>query len=389
MMPILYIAWFIIALYLGLLIIYRMGWSKSGSIRVIQSPDISFLSVIIPARNEEKNIANCLRSIQNQQFPADRFEVIVVDDNSEDNTMQKVKNFQTVKTLSLSVHTDNNTFSHKKLAISLGIRHAKGNIIVSTDADCIAPPDWLVSIEQAFFNPNLMALAGPVKLDSSDGKFLTIFQSLDFLMYQGITAAGINTGIHHLANGANLSYRKSAFEAVDGFTGHEHLPTGDDMLLVQKIRNRFPGSVKYLKNENAVVSTLPCPDLKSFIHQRIRWASKSAEYSEKTILPIMMLVFLVNLVVLALTVFSFVVTKEKFFGLYLYQHLGLIFLLKICAEFLLLVPVLRFFKQSGLLLWFIFLQPFHVCYTVSAAFTSFIGSYEWKGRQIRKADVKK
>lgn len=389
MLLLIYITWIVAGLYLLLLIFYSIGWNKKAKSVVLPSSETNFLSVIIPARNEEANIAKCLESVLSQNFPSSHFEIIVIDDNSDDCTEQIVRKFEHIKLLSLFENTDNQIQSKKKLALSLGIAHAKGNIIVSTDADCVVPPGWLSLIDHAFGQPGLMALAGPVKLDTADGKLFSIFQSLDFAMYQGITAAGINTGVHHLANGANLSYRKSAFEAVNGFSGHEHLPTGDDMLLVQKIRTRFPGSVQYLKNPKAVVSTFPCPDLKSFLHQRIRWASKSAEYSEKSILPIMMMVFLLNLSLLVLVIASLIYRQEKFLDLYLYQHLGLIFLIKICAELFLLIPVLRFFKKSGLLLWFIFLQPFHVCYTVSAAFTSFMGSYEWKGRQIRKADVKK
>ena len=390
MLLLIIIAWVLVTVYLLLLIFYRAGWGNQTADPIQKATSENFLSVIIPARNEGRNLGNCLNSISKQKFPVSKYEVIVVDDNSDDNTVQIAKGYPGTKVLSLSEDTVIHLKSHKKTAITKAVNQAKGNIIVSTDADCTMESGWLEAIDQRFSTqPRLMAIAGPVKLISPDENLFTVFQSLDFAMYQGITAAGINTGWHHLANGANLAYRKSAFEAVNGFSGHEHLPTGDDMLLVQKIRTRFPGSVQYLKENKAVVSTLPCPDLKSFIHQRIRWASKSAEYTEKKILPVMVLVFLVNLTMLLLGVLSIFNSSSEIWGLTILQQLGLLFSIKILSELILIIPVLKFFKQEKLLWFFILLQPFHICYTVSMAFLGLKGSYEWKGRQIRKSDQKK
>jgi len=382
--------WVLLVSYLLLLGLYRYGWKKLPKDEFGPPKSFPKISIIIPARNEELSLPGCLQSIVNQEYPPDCFEILVIDDHSEDRTVEIAGSFDKTLVLSLSNYTDNTTISFKKKAINIGIGKAKGDIIFSTDADCLMEKNWLKSISTAFTNnPDTKIIAGPVCLNPVKGngiftRMFSAFQQIDFLMYQGITGGGIANGMHHLCNGANLAYKKEAFKAINGFSGNEDRPSGDDIFLMQKMVTRYPGSALYLMNQAAIVHTEPAQNIGSFFQQRIRWAGKSAGYSEKSILPIMFFVLLVNLEIILTVVVWIFNPKANFSGfLVIYQLLALL-LIKILAESLLFLPVSRFFKQPKFWYWLPFLQPFHIAYTVSTAFLSLWGSYNWKGRRFKK-----
>jgi cellulose synthase/poly-beta-1,6-N-acetylglucosamine synthase-like glycosyltransferase len=178
-----------------------------------------------------------------------------------------------------------------------------------------------------------------------------------------------------MSNGANLAFRKNAFLEVGGYTGTEHLATGDDYLLMNKIKKASPGGIAYLKTTNAVVTTAPQRTWKNFVQQRIRWASKSGKYSDNRLTGILSLVYIFNLVMLVIGIWGF-------FNPYLW-HLALaMIIVKIAAESFFILPVARFFHKEGVLKYFPFLQPLHVIYIVATGFMGFIGKYEWKGRRV-------
>ena len=150
----------------------------------------------------------------------------------------------------------------------------------------------------------LFSVAAPVKF-VNNGSFISVFQSLDFISLQGITAASVSAGFHSMCNGANLAYSKEAFYSVNGFKGVDDVASGDDMLLMHKIKDKYPTQIGYLFHVNAIVETLPMQGWKSFINQRIRWASKASDYSDKKISLVLLLVYVFNLVLLILPVLSF------------------------------------------------------------------------------------
>lgn len=388
-----FIGWALVAAYFLLLAWYSYWWIKiKESATQFEPTDLPKISVIIAARNEEETLPRCLQCITNQKYPPDRVEVIVIDDHSEDETALVAANFPNTSVLSLSNYTDTKMMGFKKKAISMGIEHATGEIIVSTDADCIMGKNWLLSISNSFVsNPDAQIIAAPVCLfpEAGTASILYAFQQLDFLIYQGITGGGIRSRLHHLCNGANLAYRKKPFFMVNGFSGNEHLPSGDDVFLIQKISHQFPLGAMYLKSKVGIVFTKAERTIRGFIQQRIRWAGKSAGYSEISILPIMFLVFLLNLFILISFLGLLVSPIKTSSGNFAYLQLAGILLLKIISETLLLIPVLRFFKKERLWFWFPVLQPLHIVYTVSSAFLALWGSYKWKGRQFKKRDIKK
>lgn len=336
------------------------------------------ISVIIPARNEEKNIVNCLASVCEQEYPLDLFEVIVVDDHSEDNTAEIVKRLGIVYSNLQGIRLQLNDaviVAYKKKAIETGIHAAKGKLIVTTDADCIVPQQWLKNIAAFYEKKKTVFIAAPAMIAPSKG-LVALFQSLDFLSLQGITGASVFAGFHSMCNGANLAYKKNVFNEVNGFAGIDNIASGDDMLLMHKIYKKYPGKVYYLKSKEAIVTTQPAENWKAFFNQRIRWASKAGKYDDKRIFWVLLLVYLFNL--------SFpVVFIASFFTIGLWFYFISILLLKILYELFFLAPVANFFGKEKLLWWFPLMQPLHILYTIIAGLLGSITTYEWKGRKVK------
>lgn len=370
----------LLAIYSVLIFYYRQVWGKMPVF--IKPPDATpktKLSVIIPARNEENNIATCLDSLAVQDYPKDLLEIIVADDHSTDETAGIVSRYANsgIKFLELKKESTDSlkAAGGKKSAISAAIKKSSGTLIITTDADCVFPEQWLSTLVSFYETFNPVFIAAPVKF-SKEKKALHVFQSLDFLSLQGITAASVFSGFHTMCNGANLAYEKKAFEAVDGFAGIDQIASGDDMLLMHKIYMLNPKKVMYCLSPDAIVETKPAENMKSFLNQRIRWASKALVYHDKRIFYVLMLVYLLNSLLLAFFIYSL-----------LTSHLALSFILliliKTIVELAFLIPIARFYKKTSMLFFFLPAQPFHIIYTVIAGFLGQAGSYEWKGRKLK------
>ncbi|MFY7995110.1 MAG: glycosyltransferase [Sediminibacterium sp.] len=339
----------------------------------------TFFSIIIPARNESACIADCVRAVLNNEYPPHLFEVIVVDDHSEDDTAEQVKQLQqqhkALRLIRLQDYTGSTQgTTYKKQAIEAGIQESKGNWMVTTDADAVVPVHWLHSFDSYIRQFEPVFIAAPVTY-YPDKSLLSVFQQLDFMTMQGITAASVGAGFHSMCNGANLAYKKEVFHAVGGFSGNEHLATGDDMLLMQKVKRAYPSQVGYLYTREAMVITWPPQSWKAFLHQRIRWASKADSYGEPVIFGVLFWVWVMNALLLIALPLMLFVEEIRYPWLIL---MGI----KTGAELFFLLPVAQFFQRSHLLVFFPLLQPLHITYMVLAGWLGKFGSYEWKNRII-------
>lgn len=341
-------------------------------------PETHF-SIIIPARNEAANIRDCVLSILTQAYPLSLFEVIVINDYSTDDTANIVQSLQkdhpNLHLINLSDHlTDDVLNAYKKKAIETAIASAKGNWIITTDADCVAKPYWLSEYDAFIQQQQPVFVAAPVMF-VNNGSFLSIFQLLDFISLQGITAAAVSAGTHAMCNGANLAYQKKTFYEVGQFKGIDTIASGDDMLLMQKIKQQHPGKLGYLFSKKAIIETQPMPNWKSFLNQRIRWASKADSYKDKSIFAVLLLVYLLNLLLLILFIAAFFVGG-------IWKKLCWLLFIKTVTEMSFMYPVSRFFNQTKAMIWFPLMQPFHILYTVIAGWLGKFGSYQWKGRKL-------
>ena len=380
----------LLLIYIALIIIYRIYWSDIPSyiVKYGNKRFSTFISIIVPARNEECNIASLLESIKNQSYPQHLFEVIVVDDFSTDNTKHIVQSFDCtfIKYLSLEDHiSESNINSYKKKALETGISLSKGELIVTTDADCVVKENWMATIADFYelHKPDMIVM--PVVMDDVRTP-IQMFQSLDFMSLQGITAAGLHYKMHGMCNGANLAYRKTSYKEVGGFSGIDHIASGDDMMLLHKFSARDKNSILYLKSKEVIVKTQPVNDVRSFINQRIRWASKADKYQDKSLLPILLIVYLFNCSLFLLFLGSLFFNKEASLLSYSFSIRELLLfsiVVKTAAEMIFLIPVSHFFNQRRLMWAFPIFQPFHVIYIIIAGWLGKFGEYSWKERKVK------
>ena len=374
--------------YAGLLFYYRSGWKNIPVFTSLYpgKAKLPFITVIIPARNEASNLPTLLDSLMAQNYPQKSFEVIVIDDHSTDNTATIVQQYFPFRVLSLKDFLAGGTInSYKKKAIEIGVKHSSGTLIITTDADCYATPAWLQTIASFYTTNQPELIVMPVAINCSN-KAIEIFQALDFMTLQGITGAAIDKKMHSMCNGANLAYTRKAFEAVNGFKGIDTIASGDDMLLMHKIALQFPGGIAYLKSPSVIVQTEPVHTVKAFFNQRIRWASKADKYEDKRIFPVLLLVYLFNVMLMFLPItvifsnsqWSMFNGQLSVLGVWL-----VLLLLKTVAELIFLYPVAIFFNKQQLLWLFPLAQPFHILYTVVAGWLGKFGSYEWKERKVK------
>jgi cellulose synthase/poly-beta-1,6-N-acetylglucosamine synthase-like glycosyltransferase len=335
------------------------------------------VTVVVPARNEAAHIGACLTAILNGRYPAHLLEVLVVDDFSDDNTAELVSTVQAahpdrVRLICLSDRPDT-TSGGKKQALALAIREARGSLIVTTDADCLAPPDWLRHLVSLQETTRAAAVVAPVAV-FHDRNLLQHFQALDMAGMMGITGAGIGLGWHHMGNGANLCYTRAAFFAVDGFAGSEAWASGDDLFLIQKIARHYP--VVFLKNNAATVYTEAPAGWGAFFQQRLRWGSKNRALPEAGLKAALAIVLLLCSAILL-----------NALGALFFPELAWVLVVQVTvkalADFMLLRTMCAFFQRPGMLRWFWPSFLLHVLYITCAGITSLAaGRYTWKGRRL-------
>ncbi|NVM04905.1 MAG: glycosyltransferase, partial [Candidatus Helarchaeota archaeon] len=261
--------------------------------RNFSSNEKPFISVVIAIRNEEKHIKNCLSDLSKQSYPNDRFEIILVDDYSEDNTCKIIKEFQknVNNIILLEIREREEKFSPKKYALNEGIKKSRGEIILTTDADCRLQPNWIESMVKTF-TPDCGMVAGFSQI-SEKNKIDSVFtgiQAVDFLSMMSAAGGAISLGFPLAASGQNLAFRKETFYKVGGFSKIKHMISGDDILLLQLIKKY--DKINFSSNKESFVTTYPAKSLKEFFSQRARWAS-NAFYQRKT--DMLFFIYLINL----------------------------------------------------------------------------------------------
>lgn len=370
-------------IFLGLLIFYfifirtiRIGITKLGYYKT-QDQVGEFISIIIPFRNESEKILKNLRSIELQNYPKAKFEVIYIDDFSEDDSFEKLKNGLTNENIHLFSMKENNAVkAHKKEAIEYGISKAKGSIILFTDADCTNSPSW-ISTMVAGFEDNTALISGPVAFGESSNLFGKL-QALEFagLILSGAGLIGNKTPM--IASSANLAFRKSVFDEVGGYKDLKNLSSGDDELLMQKIAYKTNYEVKFCFDNDALVKTDPNKSVGEFNQQRKRWASKGLFYENKTIILQLILIF-----------FFFVgLVAQLFFGIFLDTRFLILFAGSILVKTIVEYSVLE--KGVGVLInkisfaVFLLAEIFHIPYIIYSAISGAFGNFTWKNRELKR-----
>ena len=377
----LYTSVFVSTLYLLLIIFYSIGWKKTQTFKVLDAHIFSTtVSIVIAARNEESTIENCLNHLLNQDFPNHLMEIIVVDDCSEDKTVEKVRQIISQhpqkKIQLLCIDKSEINFSSKKKAIAKAIEISASQLIITTDADCWMNVNWLKTIVAFYETTKAKMIVGPVIIPDEEKLFsLTNFQSLDLMSLVSSSGASLYFNKPLMCNGANLIFERIAYNQIQAEITGNNLASGDDMFLMLAIKSKFSNSIKFLKSKDAVVYTQAQPNLSLLMHQRKRWASKGFNYHDVYINFVSLLVFALHLCMLITVCISFfrVEALLLFFGL---------FLSKIIVDFIFLNQVTSFFGNKKLLRGFIFAEIANIAFINMIAVLSQTKKYVWKGRRV-------
>lgn len=350
---------------IGLLI---YGFTKINTIDYIGLNPKTKFTIIVPFRNENENLPFLLDSLSKLNYPVELFKVLLVDDESEEKFQLLDFDFQ------VSVITNNrNSNSPKKDAITTAMHYVNSKWVITTDADCIVPENWLLTLDNYIQLHDVSMIASAVTYDCNNS-FLHHFQQLDLASLQGATIGsfGINKGF--MCNGANFAYTKSLFTALNGFDGNDKIASGDDVFLLQKGIIKFPKNVHYLKSKNTIVTTKPLNCWKSLFYQRVRWASKTSSYQSGFGKALGLIVLAGNLAVITafgLSLISLIMYKDLFF----------LFLLKFILDSILIYQSNTFLSQKSIR-YLVLSNLFYPFFSVFVTLYSLIGKYEWKGRQF-------
>ena len=361
-------------IFIGFII---FGWERIHIQIDTNSSNLShFVSVVIALRNEEKNILNLLSCLSKQSLASSQYEVILIDDGSEDNTVHEIQEF--MKSAKLDIRLLKNKFdpiqgiTPKKAALLKGIEASSGDLIVMTDGDCWFGAQWLNSILAPFGNKKTMFVSGPVAL-TEDRNVLSKLQTMEFSSLIGTGGAMIGLNYPLMCNGANLAFRKTAFQKVNGYEGYEDNTSGDDVFLMQKIHKAFSNSITFQKDPKAIVRTFPQPSISSLISQRKRWASKWNKYVHpfSWAIPVFLAIHYISFIAGIIT--TFLMPQ-------LLLNISLLILLKFFLDYIILKKIM-FFCNLRFRMWiFLFSEILYPFYALFIGVLVHFGNYQWKGR---------
>jgi cellulose synthase/poly-beta-1,6-N-acetylglucosamine synthase-like glycosyltransferase len=347
------------------------GWIKALAQPIEGVVKEKFISVVIPFRNEEKTIGQLIHDLQQQEYPRDKFEVILINDHSEDSSVNAINEELRGP---ISAKLMNNAAHGKKSALTKGIRHAIGTIIVTTDADCRVKPGWIRSINNSFSDDSIKMTFGAVKIEP-DHFLFSRMQALEFSSLIGSGAATAAFGFPTLCNGANLAFTKDAFTETSGYDGNEHVASGDDEFLMRKVEAKYANGIRFNNNPQNLVTTHSQKTLNSFLSQRIRWAGKWRHHDGTNSKLLAIYVFLFHLTVMLLP--FFVIMGD----ISVYVLLGLL-LAKALVEFFFLRQVSSWLTVPWHGLSFVLLQLIYPIYAVGVAVAALFKKPAWKGRAL-------
>lgn len=359
----------IIAIYFTLHIIFYAGIKKSGSI-VKNDPDfLPLVSVLVAARNEEHNIVNCINSLKKLNYPQDRLQIILINDNSDDKTEELMyKTTEGYKDF-LILNTKDYTGSGLKgkvNALSYGILKSTGDLYMMTDADCEVQPEWVRETVK-YFDTNTGLICGFTMIDYSR-TFFSKLQALDWIYLQSLATAssGIDSELSCIGN--NLSVSAKAYKSIGGY-GNLKFSVTEDLALMRRIKEEKTLKIKYPINKNCLIKTNACADFKELYRQKKRWFRGGID---------------INLLGYLLGFELYAMNLMLLFGLFFLSvpvYLSVV-LFKFISELIIMVPIYSKFSYKGLIVYFPLFQLYFAIYGLLLPFTFLTGSnIIWKERK--------
>lgn len=373
---------FFVFLLYGIIILgFALEITRAGTFSQTCDATTTTFTVIVPFRNEEAHLTNLLQSLAKVDYPQNSWQIILVNDASTDNSLEVINKCISRCALTNIVVINNvrTSASPKKDALQTAIHTSKHQWIVTTDADCAVPVNWLNTLDAIIQQQSPLMVIMPVAIaTTAQPSFLTAYEQLDFLSLMGATAGSFYMGLPFLCNGANLAYDKEAFSAVQGFSNNNHIASGDDHFLLEKFQERFKNRISYLRSPYAIVTTQPQEHWNIFIAQRTRWAAKSSAYTFWFSKLMGILVLAVNLLSVV-GVFYYAFAKAETQSIII---MGLV--LKLVVDVILIATEASFYNRKRYLKWYPVVMVYYPFISTYIALRSLTTGYQWKGRNYKK-----
>ena len=362
-------------LYLLVILVFTIGWYRmkvfTASVRSFSTKT----SVVVAFRNEEQHIETLLNSLLEQTYPEDLWEIVLVNDHSTDKSTEIIDRF-TRENKKIKISLLNAVGKGKKQSLLEGVRFATGNLIVCTDADCVAGKNWLTSVVSFYEQEHPLLIFGAVVYNEEDGFFQKFF-SFEFMSLVASGAGSGASGFPFMGNGANLAFERDAFLEAGAEAQKQEHASGDDVFLIQYLTHKYGSqTIRFLKNKASIIRTQAPASFKEFIKQRIRWGSKARAYDQPWPLFVAFAVFIFNtLLVLCFLAGLIVPWALAIFLLFV--------LLKLFIDLPLLQAFSEFSNKGNLLRYMLPFEIIYPFYIPVAALKGLFFSYEWKGRKSR------
>ena len=357
---------FLIALILYTLqsILFLIGVLKKFP--QLSDSELPTASVIVAARNEEKNILRCLNSLNNLEYPDNKLEIIIVDDRSDDQTGKLIDDYIHGKPIFKKIVTKQaiGGLKGKTNALANAIEIAKGEIILTTDADCAVSPTWAKTLASYYKKDVAMVFGFTSQI--WDNNFNGM-QNLDFVYLLTVAAGTINLNKPLSCIGNNMSYRKTVYREVGGY---ENLPFSvtEDFNLLFAIYKLKKYKIIYPLDVNAHVVSLPCSTFKELYRQKKRWGVGGLKSPLRGYL-VMTTGFLTHIGFLL---------SPFFFNLNVLSLL----VIKLFVDFCFLFYPLQKLKIKNSLKYFIAFELYYILYVIALPFVvMFNKKVKWKGRE--------
>ncbi len=334
------------------------------------------VSVIVAAYNEEQNIRPCIMAIINQNYRADLYEIIVVDDQSTDNTysiLQDIRrSYPQLKIVQIQRSLQNLytvAKSSKKIALSTAMSYAKHDLILLTDADCIPPQQWIRATVSCF-DKKVGFVAGFSPLIDPENSLLGKLVQLDSLVAASFAAAGISRNFPITCTGRNIAYRKSAFNEVNGFTDILKSLSGDDDLFMHLINQKTDWKIKYNVSPHSVVPSLQTKTISQLLTQKKRHIS-AGKYFPLSLKIFYAVMHLTNFGCYLFLVISLIMGFYQVFALTL-------FFTKILLNYLFLRTGARTFKMTHFLKFYFLWEIYSLFYNLISGPRALFGKIVWE-----------